>query len=62
MLWAEADGLEPGTFDRDLNVVCGEGKLAIMRIKPAGSGLMTFKDFINGWHVSPGDRLAKVDL
>ncbi len=61
ILWADNDGLEPGMFDRDLNVVCGEGKLALMRIKPAGSGLMAFKDFINGWHVIPGDRLVKVD-
>lgn len=61
VLWAEAEGQEPGTFDRDLNVVCGEGKLAVMRIKPAGSGLMAFKDFINGYHVAPGDRLVKMD-
>jgi methionyl-tRNA formyltransferase len=51
----------PGTFDADLNVVCGDGKLAIMKIKPAGAGLMTFGDFINGWRVQPGDRLAKVE-
>jgi len=50
-----------GTFDDNLNVVCGQGKLSIMKIKPAGSGLMSFKDFVNGWHVRPGDRLAKVD-
>jgi methionyl-tRNA formyltransferase len=61
VLWTgEASDLEPGTFDDDLNVVCGKGKLAIMKIKPAGAGLMTFAEFINGWHVQPGDRLVKV--
>ena len=61
VIWASgAKDQAPGEFDEDLNVVCGEGKLGIMRIKPAGSGLMDFKDFINGWRVSPGDRFVKV--
>ena len=51
----------PGAFDRDLNVVCGDGKLGIRKIKPAGSGLMEFKDFINGWHVQPGDRFIEAE-
>ena len=62
VLWtAEPSELEPGTFDEDLNVVCSKGKLAIMKIKPAGAGLMTFGDFINGWRVQPGDKLVKVE-
>jgi methionyl-tRNA formyltransferase len=51
----------PGTFDEDLNVVCGDGKLGIRKIKPAGSGLMEFKDFINGWRVQPGDRFIEAE-
>lgn len=51
----------PGTFDEDLNVVCAKGKLSIMKIKPAGSALMAFRDFVNGWRVRPGDRLVKVE-
>lgn len=51
----------PGTFDEDLNILCGDGKLAIRKIKPAGKGLMDFKAFINGWRVRPGDRLKKVE-
>ncbi len=51
----------PGTFDEDLNVVCGDGKLAIRKIKPAGKGLMDFKAFVNGWRVRPGDRLTKIE-
>ncbi|MGE5296065.1 MAG: methionyl-tRNA formyltransferase [Solirubrobacterales bacterium] len=62
VIWGEKPPAEtPGTFDEDLNVICGEGKLAIHKIKPAGSGLMSFKAFINGWHVRPGDRLAKIE-
>lgn len=52
----------PGTFDEDLNVICGDGKLSIRKIKPAGSGLMEFKDFINGWRVRPGDRLLEAEV
>jgi len=53
--------LAPGTFDDDLNVVCGQGRLKIMKLKPAGSALMDFKAFINGRHVRPGDRLVKIE-
>jgi len=50
-----------GAFDDDLNVLCGEGKLGIRKIRPAGSGLMDFKAFVNGWRVRPGDRLMKIE-
>jgi len=53
--------LAPGTFDDDLNIVCGRGRLKIMKLKPAGSGLMDFKAFVNGWRVRPGDRLVKIE-
>jgi methionyl-tRNA formyltransferase len=53
--------LVPGTFDEDLNVVCGQGRLKILKLKPAGSGLMDFKAFVNGWRVRPGDRLVKIE-
>jgi methionyl-tRNA formyltransferase len=52
--------LPAGTFDQERNVVCGEGRLSIQKIKPAGSGLMSFKAFVNGWHVQPGDQLMKI--
>ena len=62
VLWTTGTSkLEPGTFDDDLNVVCSKGKLAILKIKPAGAGLMTFADFINGWRVQPGDKLVRVE-
>jgi methionyl-tRNA formyltransferase len=51
----------PGLFDESLNVICGQDRLKIAKIKPAGSELMEFRDFVNGWHVQPGDRLMKVE-
>jgi methionyl-tRNA formyltransferase len=56
-----AASLAPGTFDEELNVVCGQGRLHILKLKPAGSGLMNFKAFVNGWHVHPADRLVKIE-
>ncbi len=53
--------LAPGTFDEDLNVICGTGRLRIAKLKPAGSALMDFKAFINGRHVRPGDRLIRIE-
>ncbi len=54
--------LPAGTFDKDRHVVCGDGnRLALRKLKPAGSGLMSFHAFINGWHVQPGDRLVKIE-
>ncbi len=47
--------LQPGVLDEDLNVVCGSGGLKIIQIKPAGSRLMNFKDFVNGQQTQPGD-------
>ena len=53
--------LTPGTFDSDLNVICGRGRLRIRKLKPAGSALMDFKAFVNGWRVRPGDRFVKIE-
>jgi len=52
---------QPGTLDEDLNVVCGSGSLKILEIKPAGSRLMSFKDFVNGQQTQPGDMFVKID-
>jgi methionyl-tRNA formyltransferase len=53
--------LQPGTLDENLNVICGEDALKIVKIKPDGSGLMDFKDFINGRQTRPGDMFIKPD-
>ncbi|MBN1806407.1 MAG: methionyl-tRNA formyltransferase [Sedimentisphaerales bacterium] len=56
-----AVGLSAGTLDENLNVVCGNNALKIIKIKPAGSPLMDFKDFANGRQTRPGDFFMKVD-
>jgi methionyl-tRNA formyltransferase len=53
--------LSPGTFDENLNVICSQDALKITRIKPAGSALMDFKDFVNGRQSQPGDIFLKID-
>jgi methionyl-tRNA formyltransferase len=64
---AEADDAEeqgdltPGTFDDDLTVQTGQGRLAIVEIKPAGKTLMPFADFVNGYRVAPGDRFIAIE-
>jgi methionyl-tRNA formyltransferase len=53
--------LPAGTLDENLNVVCSAGVLEIKKIKPAGSALMDFKDFVNGRQTRPGDMFLKID-
>ncbi|MFH1615278.1 MAG: methionyl-tRNA formyltransferase [Planctomycetota bacterium] len=50
-----------GVVDQSLNVTCGQGGLRILKIKPAGGGLMEFRDFVNGRGTSPGDLFMKID-
>lgn len=54
-------GLSAGMLDENLNVTCGNDALKITKIKPAGSQLMDFKDFINGRQTQPGDLFIKID-
>ena len=53
--------LPPGTLDENLNIICGEDALKITKIKPTGSRLMDFKDFVNGRHTRPGDLFMKIE-
>jgi len=53
--------LPPGTLDDDLNVACGQGRLKLLKLKPAGSALMDFRAFVNGRHVRPGDRFVRIE-
>ena len=54
-------GLSAGTLDENLNVTCGKDALKIIKIKPAGSPLMNFKDFSNGRQTRTGDLFIKID-
>ncbi len=50
-----------GVLDDDLNIICGDGALKILKIKPAGSGLMDFKAFANGRALAPGDMFMNIE-
>ena len=50
-----------GTIDENLNVICGQDRLQIMQLKPENSRLMSFADFVNGRHVSPGDIFIRIE-
>jgi len=52
--------LAVGTFDEKLNVICKQDALKIIKIKPAGSPFMDFKDFVNGRATQPGDKFIKI--
>ena len=52
-------GLAAGTLDENLNIICGRDSLKITRLKPDGSRLMDFVDFVNGQHTHPGDVFIK---
>ena len=54
-------GESPGTFDDELWVQTGAGRLRIEQIKPAGKRLMAWADFVNGYRIAPGDRFAAVE-
>lgn len=53
--------VEPGTILDDFTLATGAGKLKILEIKPAGSKLMTWQDFINGRRVKPGDKFVSLE-
>ena len=50
----------PGTIDDNLNVICSEGTLKIIRLKPAGSAAMDCKAFANGRATAAGDMFMKI--
>ena len=47
---------EPGVLDEDLCISTGQGRLRVVRIRPAGKRLMEWRDFVNGYRLQPGDR------
>jgi methionyl-tRNA formyltransferase len=59
--WENKRDLPAGTLNENLNIVCRPDVLRILRIKPAGSPLMDFTDFINGRHTRPGDVFLRID-
>ncbi len=49
-----------GSLDDDLNIICGQNKLKILQLKPAGGKLMNFQDFANGRQTAPGDKFLSL--
>jgi len=54
-------GLSPGRLDENLNIICGRNALKVTQIKPSGSALMDFRDFVNGRHTEQGDMFEKIE-
>ena len=50
-----------GTLDEELHIVCADGAIEILKIKPAGSSLMDFKSFVNGRCCQPGDYFMPIE-
>ncbi len=57
----DSTGLTPGTITELLNVRTTDGELEILEIKPSGGSLMEWRDYVNGRHVKPGDRLLPIE-
>jgi methionyl-tRNA formyltransferase len=53
--------ISPGSFDENMNIVCGDAAIEIQEIKPAGSSLMDFKSFLNGRRASQDDKFLTID-
>ncbi len=58
---ANPENLPPGTLDENLNIICGQNSLKVIKIKPAGGSTMNFEDFVNGRSACPGDIFTKID-
>jgi methionyl-tRNA formyltransferase len=55
---------QPGTFgllDKNLDIVCGDGRLRVIDLKPAGKTLMSFEAFARGRGVRPGDLFLPIE-
>jgi methionyl-tRNA formyltransferase len=52
---ARKQGDITGALDENLNVICGDGALKIVELKPAGSRLMDFGSYVNGHQCRAGD-------
>ncbi len=51
--------LAAGTFDEQMDIVCGDGKaITLLEVKPDNSKLMQFKAFANGKRLRPGAKLV----
>jgi methionyl-tRNA formyltransferase len=52
---------EVGRITEMMSVQCLDSELALLQIKPAGGRLMDWRDFVNGRHVTAGDRFIPIE-
>ncbi len=52
-----AGNFPPGCFTDTLCVACGDFQIELVKVQPANHKPICFKDFINGYQISPGDKL-----
>jgi len=55
---AADDAAEPGIVTSVMTVATGAGCIEIHSLRPAGKKLMSWRDFVNGRHVQPGDKFG----
>jgi len=60
VITADTQPEKVGSLDDDLNIICGQNKLEILRLKPAGGKLMDFQDFVNGRQTAGGDKFLSI--
>ena len=51
----------PGTLDENMNVICGQDCLKIIKLKPSGGNVMDFASFANGRAAKPGDIFMPIE-
>ena len=52
---------EPGRLDEQLRVETGGGRLRVLEVTPAGKRLMSWRDFVNGYHPAGGDSFVPAE-
>jgi len=44
----------PGILTEDMNIICGQGIISLLQVKPENGKLMDFSAFVNGRHLKSG--------
>lgn len=55
---ASKPSIPPGTFDARLYVAAEDGFVEILQLKPSSGREMTWPEYVNGRHVTKGDKFA----
>jgi methionyl-tRNA formyltransferase len=44
-----------------MSIQTADSELMLLEIRPSGGKLMSWRDFVNGRHVQPGDRFVGIE-